>query len=96
MTATPGPESAAHNITAMKGRIRGIAAAMAAGETVHPDALDLALDALVAAVRHHDAEVVRADTGHIRYGSAEEYAIRHAALIDPASPMNRVGAKAAQ
>jgi hypothetical protein len=60
VTATPNPESAAHNITALIGRIRGIAAAMAAGETVHPDALDLALDALVAAVRHHDAEVVRA------------------------------------
>jgi hypothetical protein len=37
----------------------GIAAAIAAGETVHPQALDLALDALEAAVRHHDAEVVR-------------------------------------
>lgn len=52
-------QSAAHGITAMTGRIRGITAAMAAGETVHPDALDLALAALVAAVRRHDAEVVR-------------------------------------
>jgi hypothetical protein len=59
VTVSPGPESAAHNITAMRGRIRGIAAAIAAGETVHPQALDLALDALEAAVRHHDAEVVR-------------------------------------
>ena len=47
------------------------------------------VDALIAAVRHHDAEIVRADTGHIRHGSAEEYAIRHAALIEPTSPMSR-------
>lgn len=45
---------------------------------------------LIAAVHHHDAEIVRADTKwHIRYGSATDYAIRHAALIEPESPMNR-------
>ena len=42
-------------------------------------------DALIAAVRHHDAEVVRADTGHIRYGSATDYAERHANLLSPAA-----------
>lgn len=43
------------------------------------------VDKLIAAVRHHDAEVVRADAGHIRYGSATEYAERHANLISPAA-----------
>ncbi len=50
-----------------------------------------AVDRLEAAVRAHDAEIVRADTGHIRYGSATEYAIRHAALIHPDSPMSKTG-----
>lgn len=63
MTARPsGPESAAHSITAMRGRIHGIADSIAHGDTVHPDALRLALDALVAAVRKHDAEVAREET----------------------------------
>jgi hypothetical protein len=44
----------------MRGRIHGIADSIAHGDTVHPDALRLALDALVAAVRRHDAEIVRA------------------------------------
>lgn len=48
---------------------------------------------LVSAVRAHDAEIVRADIGHIRYGSATEYAIRHAALIDPDSPMSKTKAE---
>jgi hypothetical protein len=42
-------------------------------------------DNLIAAVRHYDAETVRADTGHIRYGSATDYAERHANLLSPAA-----------
>lgn len=56
---------------------------VAAGDEVLPEALDAGLDELIAAVRRHDAELVRSDTDHIPYGSATEYAERHAALIDP-------------
>lgn len=48
------------------------------------------IDRLILAVLKDAAEVVRADTGHVRYGSATDYANRHAALIDPDSPMNRI------
>ncbi|GFN09545.1 hypothetical protein GCM10010298_34990 [Streptomyces microflavus] len=37
-------------------------------------------------VAHELAERVRADVGHISYGSATDYANRHADLIDPEVP----------
>ncbi|ONK10346.1 hypothetical protein [Streptomyces sp. MP131-18] len=41
------------------------------------------IDAAIDAFAHELAEEVRADTRHIRYGSATDYANRHADLIDP-------------
>lgn len=60
-----------------------------AREAAFRDCTLATINRLVNAVRAHDATIVRADTGHIPYGSAEEYAIRHAALIDPTSPLRR-------
>lgn len=51
------------------------------------EAFEAAIAGLIRAVRHHCAETVRADTGHIRYGSAMDYANRHAALLDLGAPV---------
>lgn len=59
-----------------------------------PEAFEAAIAGLIRAVRRHCAETVRADAGHIRYGSATDYANRHAALLDLGAPAERLDAPA--